>query len=200
MKYQQCNIATRPEEPYKAMRERGVPILVASTLCARGVGSVEEANELLSSSEKQLQEPLLMKDMDVAVSRIREARDHGEKIAVYGDYDVDGITATCLLTHYLRSQGGHVIYYIPNRLDEGYGVNCGAVDYLAAQGVDLVITGDCGITAVHEVEYAREKGVDFIITDHHECKEEIPKALAVVDPIARTAPIPSRIWPVWAWP
>ena len=94
MKYQQWNIATRPEEPYKAMRERGVPILVASTLCARGVGSVEEANELLSSSEKQLQDPLLMKDMDVAVSRIREALDHGEKIAVYGDYDVDGITAT----------------------------------------------------------------------------------------------------------
>ena len=192
MKYQQWNIATRPEEPYKAMRERGVPILVASTLCARGVGSVEEANELLSSSEKQLQEPLLMKDMDVAVSRIREALDHGEKIAVYGDYDVDGITATCLLTHYLRSQGGHVIYYIPNRLDEGYGVNCGAVDYLAEQGVDLVITVDCGITAVHEVEYAREKGVDFIITDHHECKEEIPKALAVVDPHRKDCPYPFK--------
>ena len=192
MKYQQWNIATRPEEPYKAMRERGVPILVASTLCARGVGSVEEANELLSSSEKQLQEPLLMKDMDVAVSRIREALAHGEKIAVYGDYDVDGITATCLLTHYLRSQGGHVIYYIPNRLDEGYGVNCGAVDYLAEQGVDLVITVDCGITAVHEVEYAREKGVDFIITDHHECKEEIPKALAVVDPHRKDCPYPFK--------
>ncbi|MBQ5583593.1 MAG: single-stranded-DNA-specific exonuclease RecJ [Ruminiclostridium sp.] len=192
MKYQQWNIATRPEEPYKAMRERGVPILVASTLCARGVGSVEEANELLSSSEKQLQDPLLMKDMDVAVSRIREALAHGEKIAVYGDYDVDGITATCLLTHYLRSQGGHVIYYIPNRLDEGYGVNCGAVDYLAEQGVDLVITVDCGITAVHEVEYAREKGVDFIITDHHECKEEIPKALAVVDPHRKDCPYPFK--------
>ena len=192
MKYQQWNIATRPEEPYKAMRERGVPVLVASTLCARGVESVEEANELLSSSEKQLQDPMLMQDMDVAVSRIRQALARGEKIAVYGDYDVDGITATCLLAHYLRSQGGNVIYYIPNRLDEGYGVNCDAVDHLAQEGVNLVITVDCGITAVGEVEYAREKGIDFNITDHHECKEEIPKALAVVDPHRKDCPYPFK--------
>ena len=182
MKYQQWNIAKRPEEPYRAMRERGVPTLVASTLCARGLTSVEQANELLSSSERQLQDPFLMKDMDRAADRIHQALDRGEKIAVYGDYDVDGITSTCLLTHYLRSQGGDVRYYIPNRLDEGYGVNCPAVEKLAREGVGLMITVDCGITAVEEVAHARTLGMDVIITDHHECKEELPQAAAVVDP------------------
>ena len=151
MKYQQWNIANRPEGPYKAMRERGVPALVEATLCARGLDSVEEANNLLSSSERQLQDPFLMKDMDRAVARIQRALDQGETIAVYGDYDVDGITSTCLLTHYLRSQGGSVTYYIPNRLDEGYGVNRQAVEHLAQEGVKLIITVDCGITAVEEV-------------------------------------------------
>ena len=182
MKYQQWNIANRPEGPYKAMRERGVPALVAATLCARGLDSVEEANNLLSSSERQLQDPFLMKDMDRAVARIQRALDQGETIAVYGDYDVDGITSTCLLTHYLRSQGGSVTYYIPNRLDEGYGVNRQAVEHLAQEGVKLIITVDCGITAVEEVKYARDLGLDMIVTDHHECKEEIPDAVAVVDP------------------
>lgn len=192
MKYQQWHIKKRPEEPYKAMRERGVPALVASTLCARGIESVEQANEILASNERQMHDPFLMKDMNLAVARIRQALDDGEKIAVYGDYDVDGITSTCLLTHYLRSQGGDVLYYIPNRLDEGYGVNPGAVEYLAGEGVKLIITVDCGITAVQEVEYARELGMDMIITDHHECKEEIPHAVAVVDPHRKDCPYPFK--------
>ena len=138
MKYQQWNIAQRSQEAYKAMERQGVPTLVAATLCARGMTDLAEAKGLLSSGEDQLQDPFLMKDMDLATARIGRALRNGEKIAVYGDYDVDGITSTCLLTHYLRAQGGDVCYYIPNRLSEGYGVNREAVEELARQGVRLI--------------------------------------------------------------
>ncbi len=151
-----------------------------------------EAKGLLSSGEDQLQDPFLMKDMDLATARIGRALRNGEKIAVYGDYDVDGITSTCLLTHYLRAQGGDVCYYIPNRLSEGYGVNREAVEELARQGVRLMITVDCGITAVEEAAYASGLGIDVIITDHHECKEEIPAAVAVVDPHRKDCPYPFK--------
>ena len=113
-------------------------------------------------------------------------------MAVYGDYDVDGITSTCLLTDFLRDQGGDVCYYIPNRLSEGYGVNREAVDRLAQEGVRLIVTVDCGITAVEEVEYAKELGIDLVITDHHECKEELPAAVAVVDPHRKDCPYPFK--------
>lgn len=192
MKYQQWNIKNKSEERYQAMRRQGLPPLVASTLCARGITCVEEAKTLLSSSESQLQDPHLMKDMDLAVARIKRALRDGEAIAVYGDYDVDGITSTCLLTHYLRKQGANVCYYIPNRLEEGYGVNEEAVTELAQKGVTLVITVDCGITAVEEVKYAASLGIDFVITDHHECKEIIPPALAVIDPKRQDCPYPFK--------
>ena len=192
MKYQQWNIAQRSQEAYKAMERQGVPTLVAATLCARGMTDLAEAKGLLSSGEDQLQDPFLMKDMDLATARIGRALRNGEKIAVYGDYDVDGITSTCLLTHYLRAQGGDVCYYIPNRLSEGYGVNREAVEELARQGVRLMITVDCGITAVEEVAYASGLGIDVIITDHHECKEEIPAAVAVVDPHRKDCPYPFK--------
>ena len=116
------------------------------------------------------------------MDRILIAVEQGETVAVYGDYDVDGITSTCLLTDYLRSKGVRCIPYIPNRDEEGYGLNCGAIDQLGQQGVTLIITVDCGITAVEEAAYATRCGIDMIITDHHECKDgEIPVACAVVD-------------------
>ena len=192
MKYQQWNIAQGSQQDRRAMERLGVPTLVAATLCARGMTDLDEAKSLLSSAADQIQDPFLMKDMDLAAARIGRALRNGEKIAVYGDYDVDGITSTCLLTHYLRGQGGQVCYYIPNRLSEGYGVNCQAVEQLAQEGVKLIITVDCGITAVEEVAYAASLGVDMIITDHHECKEEIPAAVAVVDPHRKDCPYPFK--------
>lgn len=192
MKYQQWNIAQRSQEDFQAMERQGVPSLVAATLCARGLTDLEQAKRLFSSGEDQLCDPFLMKDMDLATARVNRALRNGEKIAIYGDYDVDGITSTCLLTHYLRAQGGDVCYYIPNRLSEGYGVNNEAVDRLASRGVTLIITVDCGITALSEVRYAARLGIDVIVTDHHECKEELPAAVAVVDPHRKDCPYPFK--------
>ena len=192
MKYQQWNITEGSQQARRAMERQGVPALVAATLCARGMTDLEQAKRLLSSETDQLQDPFLMKDMDLAVARIGRALRNGEPIAVYGDYDVDGITSTCLLTHYLRGQGGNVTYYIPNRLSEGYGVNRQAVEQLAQEGVRLMITVDCGITAVEEIAYAGQLGIDVIVTDHHECKEEIPTAVAVVDPHRKDCPYPFK--------
>ena len=192
MKYQQWKIAQQSQQVCREMERQGVPLLVAATLCARGLTDLDEAKALLSSAEDQLCDPYLMKDMDLATARIGRALRNKESIAVYGDYDVDGITATCLLTHYLRSQGGNVRYYIPDRLTEGYGVNNQAVEELALQGVTLIITVDCGITALAETAYAASLGVDMIVTDHHECKEKLPDAIAVVDPHRKDCPYPFK--------
>ena len=192
MKYQQWKIAQRSQQVCREMERQGVPLLVAATLCARGLTDLDEAKALLSSAEDQLCDPYLMKDMDLATARIGRALRNKESIAVYGDYDVDGITATCLLTHYLRSQGGNVRYYIPDRFTEGYGVNNQAVEELALQGVTLIITVDCGITALAETAYAASLGVDMIVTDHHECKEKLPDAIAVVDPHRKDCPYPFK--------
>ena len=160
----------------------GFSPLLCCILALRGVQTAEEARAMLGNESFLLPDPFLMKGMDAAVRRIRSAIDAKEITAVYGDYDVDGITSTCLLTDYLRSKGLTCIPYIPNRDEEGYGLNCGAVDRLAAQGVTLIITVDCGITAVEETAYASELGIDTVITDHHECKDgTIPAACAIVD-------------------
>ena len=170
-----------PEIP-AGLSEAGFSPLLCCILALRGVRTAEEAHALLGCDSSVLSDPFLMKGMEQAVKRIRAAITHGEAVAVYGDYDVDGITSTCLLTDYLRSKGLRCIPYIPNRDEEGYGLNCGAVDYLTQLAVTLIITVDCGITAVEEAAYAAEHGIDMIITDHHECKDGmIPDACAVVD-------------------
>ena len=127
-----------------------------------------------------------------AIGRIARARQLGEKAAVYGDYDVDGITAGCLLTDYLRSIGLDTTLYIPDRLEEGYGLNTAAIERLHDEGVTLIITVDCGVTAIEETEFASALGVDMIITDHHECQEELPNAVAVVDPKRHDCLYPSH--------
>ena len=183
MKYDRWNL--RPSGPAgsRAELERaGLPPLCAAVLCARGVDTAPAASAFLAHGPNLLHDPFLLRDMEKAVERISRAIREQETLAVYGDYDVDGITATCLLTQFLRTLGGQVVSYIPDRTEEGYGLNNHAIDALARQGVTLIVTVDCGITAAQEVEYARALGVDVVITDHHQCKEVLPQAMAVVDP------------------
>lgn len=182
MKYKEWKQAPGCPGAVKALTDQGVTPLAAMALCARGLDSMEKAEAFLSLNQNRMIEPFLLRDMDKAVGRIRQALAQGETIAVFGDYDVDGITATCLLTHYLRSQGGRVLPYIPDRMEEGYGLNCEAICALRGAGVSLIVTVDCGITAVEETRYAESLGVDVVITDHHECKEVLPDALAIVNP------------------
>ncbi len=192
MKYQKW-VLHPPEQALRAaLVEGGIPPLAAQVLASRGISSPQAARAFLSTAPEKLHDPLLLRDMDLAVCRIRAALEGGESMAVYGDYDVDGITSTCLLTDYLRARGGSVAMYIPDRMEEGYGVSCGALDALHAQGIKLVITVDCGITAVDEADYARSLGMDLIITDHHECKPHLPAALAVVDPHRGDCPYPFK--------
>jgi len=159
----------------------GYAPLAAMVLASRGMENKENADKYLDC-QCTLCDPFLMTDMAMAVGRVALAMDKGEKIAVFGDYDVDGITATCLLTDFLRKQGCDCVPYIPGRLEEGYGLNPIAIDYLHSLGVKLIITVDCGITAVEEALLCKEKGIDLVITDHHECKDILPEAVAVVDP------------------
>ena len=183
MKYQQWNMR-RPGGAgvRRALERAGLSPLCAAVLAARGMAGPEQAAQFLACGPERFHDPFLLKDMDRAAARIRAAIDGGELICVYGDYDVDGITATCLLTEALSLLGGRVVSYIPDRSEEGYGLNPGAVTRLAGQGVGLIVTVDCGITAVDEVELARSLGVDVVVTDHHHCKDKLPRAAAVVDP------------------
>lgn len=160
-------------------RDCGVPPLVAAILAKRGI---DDAAAYLSSDMTVLHDPYAMPDMDCAVERIIKALQNHEMIAVYGDYDVDGVTSTASLVQFLRTHGGAVFYYIPDRQQEGYGVHMSAVDSIAATGAKLLITVDCGITAVDEVEHAKQLGVEVIITDHHECQAVLPDAVAVLNP------------------
>lgn len=170
---------------YQSWNQSGQEVegsLLQAVLRARGIDSPAEQEAFLHPEQQSFHAPFLLKDMDKAVARIHRALEQGEQIAIYGDYDVDGITSTALLTLYFRSCGAEVISYIPDRIEEGYGLNVDAVRALAEQGVKLVITVDCGITAVAEVALARELGLDVVITDHHSCKAVIPNAAAVVNP------------------
>ena len=166
----------------RELTEGGCTPLLAAVLSLRGVRTREEMNALLRGGEETLNDPMLLVDMPRAVARVHLAIERGETVVVYGDYDVDGITSTCLLTDYLRFKGLNCIPYIPDRSEEGYGLNNSAIDALREQGAELIITVDCGITGVEEVRHAASIGVDMIITDHHECGEgPLPEAAAVVD-------------------
>ncbi len=160
----------------------GVSLPTAQLLVNRGCRDAEEARRFLFKETEHLHDPFLMKDMDKAVERILFALENEEKIVVFGDYDVDGVTSVSSLYLYLKEHDGNVSYYIPCRSGEGYGMSEGAVKKLADQGAELIITVDTGITAVSEALFARSLGVDVVITDHHECHGEMPQAAAVVNP------------------
>ncbi len=156
--------------------------ITSKLLYNRGYTTPELAGRFLSSETESLYDPFSLADMDRAVERIERALNGGEKIVIYGDYDVDGVTAVSSIYLYLKSRGADVSYYIPSREGEGYGVSVAAVERLASDGVSLIITVDTGITACEEADFAASLGVDMVITDHHECREMLPIACAVVNP------------------
>ena len=169
------------------LTECGLDPLLCLLMTGRGIKSAEEAMEFLVSNELQ-SDPFLFADMDIAVERIQRAVDRGEKILIYGDYDVDGITSTVLLYSYLRDKGAYVSYRLPRRDVEGYGLHDDAVEEIAAQGVNLIITVDNGISAIEEIALASERGMDVVVIDHHQPQEQLPCAVAVVDPHRRDCP------------
>ena len=181
LKYGIWNIQAPEPGAVNALVGGGYPPLSAMVLAARGLTTPKDAAAYLDCNAR-LYDPFLMTDMDLAAGRVGLAIDRGEKIAVFGDYDVDGITSTCMLTDFLRRQGANCISYIPSRLEEGYGLNPIAIHQLHAEGVKLIVSVDCGITAIDEARLCKELGIDLVITDHHECKDRLPEAVAVVDP------------------
>jgi len=156
--------------------------LAARVLAARGHVDPEAAARFLDAPLGDLPDPFAMKGMDRAVERIARALEQGERIACYGDYDVDGVTSTSLLVGFLRAAGGDVVHYVPHRLVEGYGLNADAVGRLAAEGARLLVTLDCGITSVEEVRVAAAAGVDTVVVDHHTVPVELPAAVAILNP------------------
>ena len=181
VKYGNWNVTQPNTASVNALVSGGYAPLTAMVLSSRGMDDARAAAAYLDCSS-QLPDPYLMTDMALAAGRVAKALSDGEKIAVFGDYDVDGITSTCLLTDFLRKCGAQCVPYIPGRLEEGYGLNPIAIRQLHEEGVKLIITVDCGITAIEEAKMCRDLGIDLVITDHHECKECLPDAIAVVDP------------------
>ena len=163
------------------IEQYGLPTLTAVLLSMRDITEKEKIEKFFSR-ETELSDPFLMKDMDKAVERIKSAVTAGEKICIYGDYDCDGITATTILYSYLESVFANVMYYIPDRNAEGYGMNTGAVEKLKNEGVQLIVTVDNGISAINEIDYANSLGIDVVVTDHHKTQDILPKAVAVVNP------------------
>src|SRR3990170_6163418 len=163
-------------------RELKISPLTAQLLINRGIVHADKAFSFLSPSLKNLHDPFTMKDMDKAVARIETAIRENEKITIYGDYDVDGTTATALLYLFLKEVNACVSYYIPERLKEGYGLNNQALKHLIDSGTKLVITTDCGITNHEEIAFATSIGLDVIITDHHEPSDRLPSAYAILNP------------------
>ncbi len=162
--------------------ELGVELPVARLLVQRGITSFKEAKKFFRPELKDLHDPFLMKDMDLAVQRIQKAIEGDENILVYGDYDVDGTTSVALVSSFLKFRYSNVATYIPDRYEEGYGVSYKGIDYAADNDISLIIALDCGIKAIEKVAYAKEKGIDFIICDHHRPGSAIPEAVAVLDP------------------
>lgn len=171
------------EETVGALMESlGVDRVIANLLVQRGITTFDMAKAFFRPSLDDLHDPFLMKDMTKAVDRLVIAMEKQERVMVYGDYDVDGTTSVALVYTYLKSHFDFIDYYIPDRYSEGYGISKTGIDYAAENNISLVIALDCGIKAIEKIAYASEKGVDFIICDHHTPDENLPNAVAVLDP------------------
>ena len=172
-------------------QQLGIDSFLARLLAVRGFDTAAKACDFLSADDYLFHDPFLLNDMEKAVERINKAIENGERILIYGDYDVDGISSTAALYLYLNSKGARVCYYIPERLSEGYGLNESAIDKFAAAKIGLIITVDTGITSVKEAEYIKSRGMDIIVTDHHECPEVLPDAAcAIINPKRRDSTYP----------
>lgn len=165
---------------------------ISRLMALRGITSLDEVEKFLNPSLSDLHDPFLMQDMDKAVNRLNKALGRKEKILIYGDYDVDGITSVALVYRYLQNYYSNVEYYIPTRYEEGYGVSDKSIDFAASLGVSLIIVLDCGIKAVEEIEYAKSKGIDFIICDHHVPDDRLPDAVAILNPKLEGNPYPFK--------
>ena len=163
-------------------KELGISPILCHLLLKRGIHTVAAAKKFFHPQLNELHDPFLMKDMEKAVERLNRAMGKKERILIYGDYDVDGTTAVSLVFKFLQQFYSNIDYYIPDRYEEGYGVSMKGVDYAQETGVKLVIVLDCGIKAVKEISYAKEKGIDFIICDHHVPDDILPPAVAILNP------------------
>lgn len=182
-----------PEVTVSALSEAlQVDKLVAKLLLNRGIDSFDAAKSFFRPSLEELHDPFLMEDMQKAVNRIRKALDSREKIMVFGDYDVDGTTAVALVYSYFRKHTANIEYYIPDRYTEGYGVSTQGIDYAKASGITLIIALDCGIKSVDKIKYAQSLGIDFIVCDHHLPGEELPPAVAILNPKVPGCPYPYK--------
>ena len=189
-KWQICEVDKEKVEKLKS--KYGISELLATILVNKNITTQKEIEEFLNPTRNDFFDPFLINDMDIAVERIRKAIETQEKVIIYGDYDVDGITSITVLKSFLKDVGLDVDYYIPNRLEEGYGLNKNAIDEIAKNKYTLMITVDCGISAIEEVNYANSLGIEVIVTDHHEPGEELPKALAVIDNKRKDSKYPFR--------
>ncbi len=179
-------LALKPRGDEKIILELSEALNISPTLSnllvQRGIETFDEAKKYFRPSIEDLHDPFLMQDMDKAIVRIEEAIRNNEKIIIYGDYDVDGTTAVALVYSFIKSIYDQVDYYLPDRYKEGYGISFLGIDHAEANGVTLMIALDCGIKANDKIDYAKEKGIDFIICDHHRPGEHLPNAVAVLDP------------------
>ena len=178
------NEVTKIKEKYQ------ISELLATILVGRNIVEDSKIKVFLEPTRKDFYDPFLLPDMEKAVERLIKAIDNNEKLMIYGDYDVDGITSISVLKKFLEDRGLKVGTHIPNRLDEGYGLNKDAINTIYEDGYKLMITVDCGISGIEEVEYANSLGIETIITDHHEPLDNLPNALAVIDPKIKNSKYP----------
>jgi single-stranded-DNA-specific exonuclease len=176
----------------KLAQELQIEPLLARLLIARGMTNIEQAKAFLDEGTDWNHDPFLLDGMGEAVARIRLAIEQGEKIRIYGDYDADGISSTVLMIHLLNQMQAVFDYYIPHRIHEGYGLNNKALDLALQQGVHLIITVDTGISAVEEIAYARQMGLEVIVTDHHEPPEQLPQDCIIINPKKPGCPYPFK--------
>ncbi|MDD2336579.1 MAG: single-stranded-DNA-specific exonuclease RecJ [Geobacteraceae bacterium] len=187
------NIAMPDENQVKRLSEdSSLPLLMCRILLNRGIDTPEAVSRFLSSSLADIHDPFLLKDMDRAVVRLRSALQAREKICVYGDYDVDGVTSVVSLVSFLSALGGDCFYYIPNRIEEGYGLNITGISEAAEKGARVIVTADCGITSIEEADFCASLGIDLIITDHHTPQQQIPRAYAVINPLRSACGFPFK--------